>query len=87
MEGKSGSETRLLASRDILLKACKFDNSLAISAGDEGDDPSSLPPSLDNGICEGSCGGGDGGRNRGLVRVGLFRCSADGVLLSEDKLR
>ena len=86
MEGKSGSETRLLASRDIRLKACKFDNSLAISAGDEGDDPSLLPSSPDNGIGEESCGGGDGGRNRGLVSVGLFRCSGDGGPLSEEKL-
>jgi len=69
------------------LKACKFDNSLAISAGDEGDDPSALPSSPDNGICEESCGGGDGGRNRGLVRIGLLRCSGEGGTLSEDKLR
>ena len=66
--------------------ACKFDNSLAISAGDEGDDPSPLPSSPDKGICEESCGVGDGGRNRGLVTAGLFRCSGDGGPLSEDTL-
>jgi len=89
LEGKSGSDTRLLASSDILLNACKFDNSFAISAGEEGDEPSSLSSNPDNGSCVVSCGGGDGCRNLGLVIMGLFlsRSGDEDDELPEDGLR
>jgi hypothetical protein len=90
LEGKSGSDTRLLASSDILLKACKFDNSFAISSGEEGDEPSSSSSNPDNGSCAvGSCGGGDGCLNLGRFRVGLFfsRSDDEDEELPEDGLR
>jgi len=63
-----------------------LDSSFAISAGEDGEDPSSSLLKLDNGICVDSGGGGDGGRNRGLLCVGLRR-SGEEELLSEDELR
>ena len=80
MEGRSGSETRLLVSRDIRLNACRLDNSLAISAGDEGDEPSSSSSSPERGIFE-SGGEGDGARIRSRVEDGLFE---GGVRVGED---
>lgn len=63
-----------------------MNSSFAISAGDDGEDPSSSSLKLDSGIWVDSWGGGDGGRNRGLLCVGLLR-SEDEELLSEDELR
>lgn len=76
----------MLTSRDIRLKACRLNSSFAISAGDEGEDPSSSLSKPDRGICVDSEGGGDGGRNRGRLCVGPFR-SGDEELLSEEELR
>ena len=64
------------------MNLCKFDNSLAISAGDEGVD-SSLSPNPDNGIGLDCVGGGGG--DRGNVKAGLLR-SGDEALLSDGKL-
>jgi hypothetical protein len=77
-EGKSGSEIWLLTSSDIRLNACRFDNSLAISAGEVGDDPSSALSRAESGI-----GAGDVGANRDLLRVGLFRSGEYGLLSME----
>jgi hypothetical protein len=69
----------LLTSRDIRLNACKLDNSLAISAGEEGDEPSSSSSRPDNGIFVAILGGGDGGRNTGREDFGLFRSEGVGL--------
>jgi hypothetical protein len=63
----------LLTSRDIRLKACRFESSFAISAGEDGEEPSSSSLSPDNGNCVAKGGGGDGALNRGRVKVGLLR--------------
>lgn len=71
MEGRSGSETRLLVSRDIRLNACKFDNSLAISAGEEGEEPSSSSSNPERGMFDRGAPG-DGARIRSRVDDGLL---------------
>lgn len=69
------------------MKACRFESSLAISAGEEGaEDPSSSSLRPDNGNCVDIEGGGEGALNRGRVNVGLLR-SGDIDTLSEELLR
>ena len=59
---------------------------MAISAGEEGEDPSSSSLRPDKGNCVDNGGGGDGALNRGRVNVGLLR-SGDMATLSDEVLR
>ena len=70
------------------MKACRFESSLAISAGEDGaEDPSSLSLRPDNGNCVDIEGGGEGALNRGRVNVGLLRSGDIDDALSEELLR
>jgi hypothetical protein len=68
------------------LKYCRLESSLAISAGEDGEDPSSSSSRPERGICVDSFGGGEGALNLGLDKVGLFR-SGDVEMRSDDCLR
>ena len=68
------------------LKYCRLESSLAISAGDDGDVPSSSSSRPESGICVDNFGGGDGALNLGLVWVGLIR-SGEVEILSDEWLR